>query len=69
MSRLKRIARNQNGVQPLGGGHALCQGCGAPSIVRTVLSSIDTPVIVLNATAAVFSKAVCIQGTFQAVIG
>ncbi|MGC9974711.1 MAG: thiamine pyrophosphate-dependent enzyme, partial [Gaiellaceae bacterium] len=50
MSRLKRIARNQNGVQPLGGGHALCQGCGAPAIVRTILSSIDTPVIVLNAT-------------------
>jgi len=50
MSRLKRIAHNQHGVQPLGGGHALCQGCGAPSIVRIVLSSIDTPVIVLNAT-------------------
>ena len=50
MSRLKRLARNQNGVQPLGGGHALCQGCGAPSIVRMVLSSIDTPVIVVNAT-------------------
>jgi len=50
MSRLKRIARNQNGVQPLGGGHALCQGCGAPAIVRTVLSSIETPVIVVNAT-------------------
>ncbi len=50
MSRLKRIASNQNGVQPLGGGHALCQGCGAPAIVRTVLSSIDTPVIVVNAT-------------------
>lgn len=50
MSRLKRIAKNQHGVQPLGGGHALCQGCGVPSIVRTVLSSIDTPVIVVNAT-------------------
>jgi len=50
MSRLKRIAKNQNGVQPLGGGHALCQGCGVPSIIRTVLSSIDTPVIVVNAT-------------------
>jgi pyruvate ferredoxin oxidoreductase beta subunit len=50
MSRLKRIAKNQNGVQPLGGGHALCQGCGVPSIVRTVLSSIDTPVVAVNAT-------------------
>jgi pyruvate ferredoxin oxidoreductase beta subunit len=50
MSRLKRIARNQNGVQPLGGGHALCQGCGVPSIIRTILSSIETPVIVVNAT-------------------
>ncbi len=49
MSRLKRIAMN-TAVQPLGGGHALCQGCGAPAIVRIVLNSIDTPVVVVNAT-------------------
>lgn len=32
------------------GGHALCQGCGIPMVVRTVLNSITTPVVVVNAT-------------------
>ena len=50
MSRLKTIVRNQNGVQPLRGGHSLCQGCGIPMVVRTVLSTIKTPVVVVNAT-------------------
>lgn len=48
MSRLKRMAEMK--VQPLGGGHALCQGCGVPAIVRTVIGSINTPVVVINAT-------------------
>ena len=50
MSRLKMLARNQGGVQPLAGGHALCQGCGVPVVVRTVLSTLKTPVVVVNAT-------------------
>jgi len=50
MSRLKTMVRNQNGVQPLRGGHALCQGCGIPMVVRTVLSTIKGPVVVVNAT-------------------
>ena len=50
MSRLKTLVRNQDGVQPLRGGHALCQGCGIPLVVRTVLSTIRTPVVVVNAT-------------------
>jgi pyruvate ferredoxin oxidoreductase beta subunit len=50
MSRLKTLVRNQHGVQPLRGGHALCQGCGIPMVVRTVLSTIKTPVVVVNAT-------------------
>ena len=50
MSRLKTLVRNQHGVQPLRGGHSLCQGCGIPMVVRTVLSTIETPVIVVNAT-------------------
>ena len=28
VSRLKMLARNENGTPPLRGGHALCQGCG-----------------------------------------
>jgi pyruvate ferredoxin oxidoreductase beta subunit len=50
MSRLKTLVRNQNGVQPLAGGHALCQGCGVPVVVRTVLSSLKRPAVVVNAT-------------------
>jgi pyruvate ferredoxin oxidoreductase beta subunit len=50
MSRLKRLASGHAASPPLRGGHNLCQGCGIPLIVRTVLSSIDTPVVVVSAT-------------------
>src|ERR1043166_4785604 len=50
MSRLKTLVRNQDGVQPLRGGHSLCQGCGIPMVVRTVLGSLQTPAVVVNAT-------------------
>jgi pyruvate ferredoxin oxidoreductase beta subunit len=50
MSRLKTIVREQNGVPPLAGGHALCQGCGIPVVVRTVLGSLHRPAVVVNAT-------------------
>ena len=50
MARLKTLVRNQNGTQPLRGGHALCQGCGIPMVVRTVLSTIQKPTVVVNAT-------------------
>jgi pyruvate ferredoxin oxidoreductase beta subunit len=50
VSRLKMLVRNQHGTQPLAGGHALCQGCGIPMVVRTVLSSLGRPAVVVNAT-------------------
>ena len=50
MSRLKMLVRNENGIPPLRGGHALCQGCGAPMVVRTIVNSIDTPVVIVSAT-------------------
>jgi pyruvate ferredoxin oxidoreductase beta subunit len=50
VSRLKTIVRHEHGVPPLRGGHALCQGCGIPVVVRTVLSSLKTPAVVVNAT-------------------
>ena len=50
MSRLKTLVRNQGGVPPLRGGHSLCQGCGVPMVVRTVLSTIERPAVVVNAT-------------------
>jgi pyruvate ferredoxin oxidoreductase beta subunit len=50
VSRLKTIVRNQHGVPPLRGGHSLCQGCGIPIVVRTVLGTIRRPTVVVNAT-------------------
>jgi len=50
VSRLKTLVRNQDGLQPLRGGHSLCQGCGIPMVVRTVLSTITSPAVVVNAT-------------------
>ncbi len=50
MSRLKDLVRNECGVPPLRAGHSLCQGCGVPMVVRTVVDSIDTPVVVVSAT-------------------
>jgi pyruvate ferredoxin oxidoreductase beta subunit len=50
MSRLKTLAANEQGVAPLAGGHALCQGCGIPVVVRTVLDSIPGAKMVVSAT-------------------
>src|SRR6476659_4335215 len=50
MSRLKTLARREAGLPPLAGGHSLCQGCGIPAVVRTVLGSFERPVVVVNAT-------------------
>jgi pyruvate ferredoxin oxidoreductase beta subunit len=50
VSRLKTMVRNENGVPPLRGGHSLCQGCGIPMVVRTIVDSIETPVVVVSAT-------------------
>jgi pyruvate ferredoxin oxidoreductase beta subunit len=50
VARLKTLALREAGMPPLGGGHALCQGCGIPMVVRTVLNSIPGPVVVVNAT-------------------
>ena len=50
MSRLKTLVRNEAGMPPLAGGHALCQGCGVPLVVRTVLNTFTQPVVVVNAT-------------------
>ena len=50
MSRLKTLVRNERGVPPLRGGHSLCQGCGIPVVVRTVLDTIWRPTVVVNAT-------------------
>jgi pyruvate ferredoxin oxidoreductase beta subunit len=50
MSRLKTLVANEHGIAPLGSGHSLCQGCGIPLVVRTVLDSIPGPKVVVSAT-------------------
>jgi pyruvate ferredoxin oxidoreductase beta subunit len=50
MSRLKQIVRKEAASPSLGGGHSLCQGCGVPLVIRTILGSIETPVVVVSAT-------------------
>jgi pyruvate ferredoxin oxidoreductase beta subunit len=50
MSRLKNLVRHEDGLPPLRGGHSLCQGCGIPMVVRTVLDSIEGPKVVVSAT-------------------
>jgi pyruvate ferredoxin oxidoreductase beta subunit len=50
MSRLKNLARREHGLPSLAGGHSLCQGCGIPTVVRTVLNTFEEPVVVVNAT-------------------
>src|SRR3954467_5745368 len=44
------LARREEGTPPLRSGHALCQGCGVPMVVRTLIDTIETPVVVVNAT-------------------
>ena len=48
--RLKTLAHREAAAPRFQGGHSLCRGCGIPTVVRTVLNSIDTPVVVANAT-------------------
>jgi pyruvate ferredoxin oxidoreductase beta subunit len=50
VSRLKTLVRNEAGAPPLRGGHSLCQGCGIPMVVRTIVDTIETPVVVVSAT-------------------
>jgi pyruvate ferredoxin oxidoreductase beta subunit len=50
VSRLKTLVRNEAGTPPLRAGHSLCQGCGIPMVVRTIVDTIETPVVVVSAT-------------------
>jgi len=44
---LKSLSHKPN---QLTGGHRMCSGCGAPTVVRQVLLAIDEPVVITNAT-------------------
>ncbi len=47
---IRAMAEHEEAEPRFLGGHALCAGCGIPMVVRTVLNSIDGPVVVVNAT-------------------
>ncbi|HUZ17513.1 MAG TPA: thiamine pyrophosphate-dependent enzyme [Spirochaetia bacterium] len=50
MPTIRQLALNEGKEKRFLSGHGLCQGCGIPIVVRTVLNSIETPVAVVNAT-------------------
>ena len=50
MSRLKTPRPPRERPATARGGHSLCQGCGIPAVVRTVLDSFERPVVVVSAT-------------------
>lgn len=50
MPRIKELALNEQRHTRFRAGHALCQGCGIPIVVRTALNTIKTPVVVVSAT-------------------
>jgi pyruvate ferredoxin oxidoreductase beta subunit len=45
--KLKELYKKENRLTP---GHRLCAGCAAPIIVRQILTAIDEPVVLSNAT-------------------
>jgi len=45
--KLKELAKNP---ERLTGGHRMCAGCGAPTVVRQIMHAIDEPVVAANAT-------------------
>lgn len=47
---IRDMARQEEADPRFLGGHSLCAGCGIPMVVRTILNSIETPVVVVNAT-------------------
>ncbi len=47
MANLKELSKKE---EILSGGHRLCAGCGASIVVRQVLSALDDPVVIGNAT-------------------
>lgn len=47
---IREMAQQEEADPRFMGGHSLCAGCGIPIVVRTILNSIETPVVVVNAT-------------------
>lgn len=50
MASLETLAKREEEERKFESGHSLCAGCGLPIAVRTILNSIDGPVVASNAT-------------------
>ncbi len=50
MPNIKTLAAREEKQVRLAPGHSLCAGCAEPMVVRTVLNTIEDPVVVANAT-------------------
>lgn len=50
MANYKTLAAREQKQVKFDSGHSLCAGCGIPVVVRTILNSIDYPVVASNAT-------------------
>jgi pyruvate ferredoxin oxidoreductase beta subunit len=50
MASLEALAKREEEERKFESGHSLCSGCGLPIAVRTILNSIDGPVVASNAT-------------------
>ncbi|MBS3786566.1 pyruvate ferredoxin oxidoreductase [Candidatus Bipolaricaulota bacterium] len=50
MASLETLAKREEKKRKFESGHSLCAGCGLPIAVRTILNSIDGPVVASNAT-------------------
>lgn len=50
MASLETLAEREEEKRKFESGHSLCSGCGLPIAVRTILNSIDGPVVASNAT-------------------
>lgn len=50
MASFKTLAKQEEKYKKFESGHSMCEGCGLPIAVRTVLNSIDGPVVASNAT-------------------
>jgi len=50
MANLKTLAEREEKKRKFESGHSLCSGCGLPIAVRTILNSVEGPVVASNAT-------------------
>lgn len=50
MASLETLAKREEEERKFESGHSLCSGCGLPIAVRTILNSIEGPVVASNAT-------------------